>query len=92
MTQGVLKFERDKTKRLNKVFDKCRRKYFPKLRYVNINYIFRTVQEKDDEGRLVIGTARKLSNKDRDLYGYDFEISARHRIFKTKKHGTGIHT
>lgn len=72
--EDVLKFERDKTGELNKYFDACKNVYFPKLKYVNVNYIFRTVQEKDDEGREVIGMARRLPPKERDLYGYDFEI------------------
>jgi len=74
MKKEVLKFERDPTKELNNYFEASRQKYFPDIASANINYIFRTVQEKDDEGRVVVGSARKLPNKDRDLYGYDFEI------------------
>lgn len=70
----VLVFERDETKVLNNYFDATKEAYFPKLKHININYIFRTVQEKDSEGNLVVGAARKLSNKERDLYGFDFEI------------------
>lgn len=74
MKKEVLKFERDKTQELDDFFESCRAKYFPKLIHADINYVFRTSQRKDDEGMLVIGEARRLSSKERDIYEYDFEI------------------
>lgn len=74
MKKEVLKFERDRTQKLDDFFENCRAKYFPNLIHADINYIFRTSQKKDDEGMLVIGEARRLSSKERDIYEYDFEI------------------
>ena len=72
--EDVLIFERDIDKVLSKFCEKIRNKYFPQLAHAHINYVFRTAMKKDDEGNLVAGEARKLSNRERDLYGYDFEI------------------
>ncbi|HUU88613.1 MAG TPA: putative metallopeptidase [Candidatus Glassbacteria bacterium] len=74
MKKDILIFERDKTGNLDEVFKFVRTKYFSKLQYARINYVFRTTFKKDDEGRLVIGEARRLTNRERDLYEYDFEI------------------
>lgn len=72
--KDVLRFEKDHTKNLDKTCEDIRNEYFPNLAHAKINYIFRTTFNKDDEGRLIAGEARKLANKDHDLYGYDFEI------------------
>lgn len=74
MKPPVLKFQQDKTRKLDDFFEKVRNKYFSEMSYARINYIFRTVAKTDDEGMLVLGQARKLTNRERDLYGYDFEI------------------
>jgi len=74
MEKEVLKFQKDQTGNLKQFFETVRNEYFPNLSYCKINYIFRTVPKKDDEGMLVLGQARKLSNRERDLYGFDFEI------------------
>ena len=74
MKKDVLIFEKDKTGELDNVSEAVRKKHFPKLKYASINHIFRTVFKKDDEGRIVIGEAKKLTNRERDLYKYDFEI------------------
>ena len=74
MKKEILKFEKDETEGLDNLFENCRAKYFPNLIHAKINYIFRTSQKKDDEGMFVLGEAKKLSSKDRDIYGYDFEI------------------
>jgi len=68
MKKDVLIFEKDKTGELDNVSEAVRKKYFPKLKYASINHIFRTVFKKDDEGMIVIGEARKLTNRERDLY------------------------
>jgi len=72
--KDVLIFERDKTGKLDRSFERMRKKHFHKLVHARINYVFRTTSKKDDEGMMVLGEARKLSNRERDLYGYDFEI------------------
>jgi hypothetical protein len=74
MKKDILKFETDPTGRLKRFCESVRNKYFPKLSYVHINYVFRSQPKKDDEGFIVLGEARKLSNRERDLYGFDFEI------------------
>lgn len=74
MPKEVLKFEKDPTGRLSRFFEKIRTRYFPYLAPARIHYVFRSTVKVDDEGFTVIGEARKLSNHDRDLYGYDFEI------------------
>lgn len=74
MKKEILKFEKDKTNELDDFFESCRIRHFPNLVHAEINYIFRTSQKKDDEGILIIGEAKKLSSKERDIYKYDFEI------------------
>lgn len=59
---------------LNEVFEKVRKKYHPRLEPVRFLYTFRSDPKFDDEDRLVGGEARKLSNRERDIYLYDFEI------------------
>ncbi len=80
--EETLKFYQDPTKQLNRVFVSVIRDHFPKLRYVNINYVFRTTPKTDDEGMTVIGETRKLNNRERDLYGYDFEITVHERSWE----------
>jgi hypothetical protein len=74
MEKEILRYEKDKSKKLNVLFEDVRVKYFPNLDQAKFNYVFRTTFKKDDEGRLVIGEAQKLSTRERDLYGYDFQI------------------
>lgn len=70
----VLKYERDEDGELEDIFEDIKDEEFPELNYCKINYVFRTTFRQDDEGMLVLGESRKLSNRERDLYGYDFEI------------------
>ena len=69
-----VRFENDVTGELEEFFENCRSKFFPLLADAYIHYIFRISKKTDDEGMLVIGEARKLSNRERDIYDYDFEI------------------
>jgi len=82
MKKEILKFEIDITGALGKFFTKIQNEYFPKLTPANINVIFRTVAKTDDEGFTVLGEARKLSNRERDLYNFDFEICVHKRTWK----------
>lgn len=53
---------------------RAQKKRFRLLRPAKILYSFRTTVKTDDEGSIVLGEARKLQNRERDLYGYDFQI------------------
>lgn len=78
-----LKYQKDKKGELKEVFDAVKDERFSLLcEMAEINYVFRTTQKKDDEGRMVLGEARKLSNRERDLYGYDFEICVHKKSWK----------
>lgn len=66
------KFRKDK--KLEEFFEEVRKKEFPWLSIGNINYIFRSKTKLDKENRVIIGTASVLSPRERDLYGYDFQI------------------
>lgn len=71
----ALKYEIDKTGKLEKLFEEIREQYFSgELEGVRINYVFRTTQRRDDDGYPILGEASKLPNRERDLYGFDFEI------------------
>jgi hypothetical protein len=47
---------------------------FPELAAVNILFTFRDPPAKAGAGKVVAGTCRAISARDRDLFGYDFEI------------------
>lgn len=70
----TLKFEKDESGELEEIFEEIKDEEFPELNCCKINYIFRTTFKKDDEGGIVLGEAAKLPTRERDLYGYDFEI------------------
>ncbi len=69
-----LQYWRDTHKSLEEIFEKVKKKYHPRLEPVSILYTFRSDPKFDDEDRLVGAEARKLSNRERDLYRFDFEI------------------
>lgn len=70
----TLKFEKA-PKEVVKIFEEIIDSDYPDLiGNCDINYTFRTKSRTDDEGCLILADATKLSNRERDLYGFDFEI------------------
>lgn len=68
-----LQFEKDESGELTQVFTKVINGHFPDL--VNVNFLYtwrRSVKNK--EGQTVLGEARKLNSRDRDLFKFDFGI------------------
>jgi len=82
MKEEISKFEKDTTGELDRFFEKCKKKYFPYIKDVKINYVFRRKNKKDEEGMIVAGEAKRLSNKERDIYGYDFEICIYKKVWE----------
>ena len=74
-----MKFHRDKSKKLDKIFEKVRKKYFRKtpLKHATILYCFWDSEKPKTtpEGNIILGEARVLTPRERDVYGYDFCIS-----------------
>lgn len=67
------RYLRDRKGLIQKVADRIIRKSFPALQHTKILYIWRTPPRREDS-RILAGRARVLPVRDRDLYGYDFEI------------------
>lgn len=65
---------KDKSGVLKAFFEPFIKKEFPELTHAKMLYAFRDNEKKDDEGRPIAAEARKIPNKERDLYGYNFEI------------------
>lgn len=72
-----MKFLPDTDGSLRKIFEKVRDKYFKDafLDYASMQYIFWEGERLTNDGRIVRGETRIPSNRERDIYGYDFIIS-----------------
>jgi hypothetical protein len=74
-----MKFYRDKPKKLDKIFEGVRKKYFRKtpLKHASILYCFweSDKPKTTPEGNVILGEARILPPRERDVYGYDFCIA-----------------
>ena len=82
MRKDPRKFERDVTGEMVGFFENFRYNFFPLLADAHIHYIFRISKKIDDEGMLIVGETRKLPVKERDIYGYDFEICVHKKTWK----------
>lgn len=78
----MLVHRRDTKGILEEVFKKVIEKEFSQLSEMKINYTFRSTPDTDEEGRPAAATAKKLSNRERDLYGFDFEICVHEDTWK----------
>ena len=70
-----LKYKVDKSGKLSNVFLPILKREFPILKHVNILFTWRNIAKWDDDGRPTAAEARRCSNKERDLYGFDFEVN-----------------
>ena len=68
-----MKYHIDDTGKIKKVFERVLEEYYEKLKILKFAYVFRD-KEKFDDGRLIAAEVGKLSNKDRDLWGYDVRV------------------
>jgi len=68
-----MKFTIDETGKIKKVFEAVLEEYFEKLKILKFVYVWRD-SEKFNDGQLIVAEVFKLSNKDRDLWGYDVRI------------------
>lgn len=73
-----MKLQMDNKEVIKKTFDKVVEKYVDDFEFVinNARFIF-TFRNKpiyDDDGNEIAAQARKVANRERDLYGVDFEI------------------
>jgi hypothetical protein len=75
----------DKSGKLKKVFDKVMKKYFPELLKAEFLFAFRNNDKFDDEEQVIIAEARKIGSKERDLYGFDFDITVHHDTWTDSK-------
>lgn len=73
-----MKLELEKSGDVERIFNKVVEDYPDEFQFITENTMFqfttREVATYDDEGRTIAATASKLSNRERDLYGSDFEI------------------
>lgn len=82
MDKETLRFYNDVDQKLDRMVKRIQRDSFPLLDNVKINCVFRTVASTDGDGYMVLGEARKLPNRVRDLYGYDFEITIFDKVWE----------
>lgn len=68
-----MKFTVDETGKLKRVFSDVIDEYFPKLKILKFIYVWRD-SEKFDDGQLIAAEVFKLSNRDRDLWGFDVRV------------------
>lgn len=75
----------DKTGELERVYKRVVEKYEDDFGFLanNSNFLFtwRDREQLDDEGKPIAATARVINKRERDLYGYDFEINAHKEYF-----------
>lgn len=73
-----MKLAIEETKDVEKIVNKVTLEYEEDFGYLFDNCVFQFTKRADptydDEGREIAATASKLSNRERDLYGSDFEI------------------
>lgn len=77
----ILKYEY--SAEVMEICESLRKSIFKHLAPAKIIYTFRTTFRKDSEGNVVIGEARKLQTRERDIYKYDFQISMHKDSWKT---------
>src|SRR5574343_132163 len=68
-----MKFTIDETGKIKKVFEEVMEQYFESLKVLQFVYVWRD-GDKFDDGRPIAAEVFKLSNKDRDLWGYDVRV------------------
>jgi len=68
-----VKFTIDETGKIKKVFERVIEEHYEKLKILKFVYVWRDT-EKMDDGQVVHAEVFKLSNKDRDLWGYDVRV------------------
>jgi hypothetical protein len=69
------KYWKDDKGDLEKIFKPLIEKHFPNLTQAQFIYTYHDKPTFDDEGEPIAAFARKIPNKERDIYGPDFEIS-----------------
>ena len=82
-----MKFHRDKSGKLDKFFKKIMNKYYKHdpIHLANILYCFWVGEKTSREGNIILGTARALSPRERDIFGYDFLIAVYKKHWKSAK-------
>jgi hypothetical protein len=79
----------------DKIFSKLTANFFPDLRKAKFLLTFRDNTKMDDEGNTIVAEARKCGTKERDLWGFDFEICMDSDIWnkanKADKYRIGYH-
>jgi hypothetical protein len=67
-------FIKDESGELEKIFTKIIEEEFPLLKNARFLYTWRRDEKRDEEGQVILASARKLQNRDRDVFAYDFNI------------------
>ena len=64
----------DKSEKTAAVYSKLIKKFFPSLKKAQFLFTLRDKEKTDDEGNVIVAEARRIGTKERDLWGFDFEI------------------
>lgn len=64
----------DNTDKTRKIYDRLIEKFFPKLKGLSILLTMRDSEKTDDEGNIIVAEAKKISTRERDLWGPDCEV------------------
>ena len=68
-----MRYKQDKTGQLDKLYNRIMKKHFPELSVLEFVFVWRD-KEKYQEGQLIMAETSKLTNRDRDLFGFDVRI------------------
>lgn len=77
----------DRSKEIEKVFEKMFTKYFPQLKILNFLYTWRS-KEKFIDGQIILAEVFKMSPRDRDLWGFDVRVEIFEDTWMTSNHKT----
>jgi len=82
-----VKFHRDKSKGLDRFLEKIMKKYYRNdpIHFAKVLYCFWIGEKKSPEGNDVLGFARILTPRERDIFGYDFLIAIDKKHWRKSK-------
>lgn len=69
-----MKFIKDESGSLEEEFDFVKDRFYSELDELKFLYVWRDSEKFDDDGMIIYAEVRKLSNRDRDIFGYDVAI------------------
>jgi len=73
----------DKSDEIELRFTKVMTKFFPEFEALKFIYVWRMEPKYTEEDQIVVASVTKMSNKDRDLWGYDVKVEVDKEAWST---------